>query len=152
MTYLRGDRIKTEGGGVGTYVGTTRTGIQWVAYKPEDFARLCVNFDRFQGDTRRVKFTRVPVSVLAEAVYSASCGAAAGLGYCQTVVVGVTILEADTDFYGDLVVRLRDAAKEFADGDRWTSDRDNGPLEFYRAQRVAKTLRKWAAKIERRIK
>lgn len=42
----RGESRTTRGGVVGIYVGTDSTGVEWYAYRPEDFLELCSHFDR----------------------------------------------------------------------------------------------------------
>jgi len=43
--HARGDVVQTKGGGVGKYVGTEPSGLEWFAYNPEDFNNMCVAFD-----------------------------------------------------------------------------------------------------------
>ena len=42
----RGDSKTTPGGAVGIFVGTDPTGLDWYAYRPQDFLELCSHFDR----------------------------------------------------------------------------------------------------------
>lgn len=41
----RGDLVRTLGDAGGRYVGTSPNDIDWIAYLPGDFARLCAAFD-----------------------------------------------------------------------------------------------------------
>lgn len=41
----RGELVQTPGGARGFYVGTTRGGIDWIAYEYETFAPMCEAFD-----------------------------------------------------------------------------------------------------------
>jgi hypothetical protein len=45
-TTKRGDKVTTEAGAEGLFVGMSKTGTLWIAYRPQDFAPMCAAFDR----------------------------------------------------------------------------------------------------------
>jgi hypothetical protein len=45
MNPTRGDYRQTKGGAMGWYVGTSPAGVEWWAYRQEEFEPLCQTFD-----------------------------------------------------------------------------------------------------------
>lgn len=135
----------------GLYVGTTPAGTEWVARanrsgsEVENFAHLCERFDSRYG-ARLVKLT----GIRSQNVLTA----AERLAETRDAKVTATTIEASADFFADLATDLRLDADEWAAGSRsiaeecFSQDMD---FRFEEAanKRVAKALRRWAAKCER---
>lgn len=47
VRYKRGLTYRTTGGGIGIYVGTTKTGSEWFVYDVEDYVQMCKRFEFF---------------------------------------------------------------------------------------------------------
>lgn len=150
-TVQRGARY--EGG---IYVGTTKSGVEWVARatrtqtEAEAFAFLCARFDRLEKPALG-KLTKVPQSVIECAEDLAEAGAEAFRGYHAKVTP--TTITARLSFFADLAEDLRELAKQREMGELGMAQRALSDVDprFAEAadKRFAKSLRKWAKRCDR---
>lgn len=144
----RGDNL--EGG---LYVGTTKAGVQWVAYDEERFAAMCDRFDQ----TQTVKLTGVRGGTMMQvAEYLHQADQENGNPEARRTKITATTITAPRSFMVELAERLREEAEQWACGSRtiaencFSTDMD-WRFEEAANLRLAKSLKRWAAKIERRI-
>lgn len=151
-TLKRGDNY--EGG---LYVGTTKAGVEWVARAnrsgsaEENFAKLCERFDATQ--TRKVTGIRSQnVIEIAERLHAGDVENSR-IEARRTKITATTIT-APRSFMIDLADQVRDLANDYACGDRTVAENCyNVDLDWKTEEafnkRIAKSLRRWAAKLAR---
>jgi hypothetical protein len=78
--HTRGDVVHTPGGGVGQYVGTEPSGLEWYAYNSEDFPNMCVAFD--ERAKKRIAAPDTSNTMKLAAIGSVLAGTALFAWYC----------------------------------------------------------------------